>query len=46
METIKGYELDLNQPIYLNNLKKNKFWEVTITDSAVRYRAGVLRGDQ
>lgn len=46
METIKGYQFDLTQKVYLNNLKKNKFWEVTIDDITVKYRAGVIRGDQ
>lgn len=46
METIKGYQFDLTKTVYLNNLKKNKFWEVTIDEGTVKYRAGVIRGDQ
>lgn len=46
MEIIKGYEFELDKPVYLHQTIKKKFWEVTVTDSNVKYRAGVLRGDK
>jgi hypothetical protein len=46
MEIIKGYEFQLDKPVYLHQTIKKKFWEVTVTDSNVKYRAGVLRGDK
>lgn len=45
MEEIKGYRFDFNKKIYLNS-PKSKFWEVTISDADVTYRAGVLRGEE
>jgi hypothetical protein len=46
MEIIKGYEFPLFKPVYLHS-PKNKFWQVTVIDDEVRYRAGVLReGDK
>lgn len=43
MEEIKGYRFDFDKRIYLNS-PKSKFWEVTVNDADVTYRAGVLRG--